>query len=88
MPLLSMKDEEVSQEDIKVGLKCLMMLTGGCLKKAGIESLELLSRVSRVDTISTVIHVVGMGKSTLLLPKSSHQGLDCRPTRIWCRVAI
>ena len=83
-----MKDKEVSQEDIKVGSKCLMMLAGGCLEKAAIESLELLSGVSRADAISAMIHVVGAGKSTLLLPKSSHQGLDCRPTRIWCRVAI
>ena len=88
MQLLSMKDEEVSQEDIKVGLKCLMMLTGGCLKKAAIESLELLGGVSRADAISAAIHVVGAGKSMLLLPKSSHQGLDCRPMRIWHGVAI
>src|SRR5205814_4557995 len=47
MPLLSTKDEEVSQEDIEAGLKCLTMLTGGCLKKAAIELLELLGQVSR-----------------------------------------
>ena len=86
--LLSTKDEEVSQEDIEACSKCLATLARGCLEKAAIESLELLGRVSRADAISAAIHVVGVGKSTLLLPKSSRQGLDRRPTRIWRGVAI